>query len=64
LGQVSALGSPQNVNLVWKKAHTNTSHILDAQDMNLQCNKLVNQVQVVLQVVLLVWVQHYCKLAL
>lgn len=35
-----------------------TSHVLDAKNVDLQVDELVNNAEVVLQVVLLLWVQH------
>jgi hypothetical protein len=32
LGQVSALGSPQSVNLLWKKAHTHLRNVDSAPE--------------------------------
>lgn len=37
----------------------NTSHILDTQDVDVELDELLNKIEVVLEVVLLVGVQHY-----
>ena len=51
-----ANGSNQESCSLWLQ---NTGHIFNTKDVDLEGDKFFNQAQVVLQVVLLLWIQHY-----